>query len=392
MLKNSTILIVDDEPEAIKGYEQFLNPDSHKANQRKSSRSKSSSSTVTPSGGEDEFRLLTATSGVEALKLFLEETKKGNKIAAGFFDVKLGAGIDGLEVIRQIKEVDHDMLCVVVTAYQDRSVDDIGKFFGEAFRDRWDFLSKPFTQGEIIQKARQMVSSWNRKKQLEATQSQLVASERLAAVGQIARGVGHEFGNILLRILGKADLALGETDVTKIKAHLEVVVKAAERAGSIVKNLQTFSKTEPKLIQGSIHQPIEEALSLVNHELVKHSVKAEKSLKATKEISLDLGAMGQVFLNLMINALHAMPKSGKLILSTEDTHDGILTKIQDSGAGIPSDVLPRIFEFGFSTKGEQGSGVGLYITKEIIESHRGKISVKSQIGSGTTFEIWLPGK
>ena len=218
----------------------------------------------------ERYNLLLAKSGEEAVEIVKKEMAAGRRVAAGFFDVKLEGGMDGLSTISAIKAMDKEIRCVVVTAYHDRSVEEINQLFGEEFKDQWDYLNKPFTQGEIVQKARQMVAAWNRKRELDAVNQQLVRSERLAAVGQVARGVGHEFGNILLRIIGKTDLALMEKDVTKIHDHLKVVMTAAERAGTIVRNLQSFSKTEPKFQVASItRRPLDESLSLVNHELVK---------------------------------------------------------------------------------------------------------------------------
>ena len=390
---NNRILIVDDESEARSGYVQFLNPTKQSA-VRRSSRSRSadqsSPSVPKPSSSGPEFEILEASTGEEAVALFKKEKNEGRPIAAGFFDVKLGPGIDGLEVIRQIKSIDEDILCVVVTAYQDRSVEDIGDFFGENFKDRWDFLTKPFTQGEIVQKARQMVASWNRKKQLEITQKQLIASERLAAIGQVARGVGHEFGNILQRILGKSDLALMENDLEKMKSHVEIIMKASERAGVIVKNLQSFSKTTPQKKMTAITEPIQEALSLVNHEFIKHSIQVDEQLQSKASIEIDSGAIGQVFLNLFINAMHAMDQGGTLEITATDQDQSVEVKVKDSGKGMDPETLNQIFDFAFTTKGEKGSGIGLSVTKQIMDAHRAQIQVQSQLGQGTIFTLSFP--
>jgi signal transduction histidine kinase len=387
---NKTLLIVDDEPETLKGYGEFLTP-GPSTPARKSSRS---TSIETAASTQDDYNLLLAKSGEEAVALFKAEMAAGRRVAAGFFDVKLGGGMDGLATIQAIKAIDPEIFCVIVTAYHDRSVDEINELFGEDFRDHWDYLNKPFTRGEIVQKARQMVAAWNRKQELSLVTQQLIRSERLAAIGQVARGIGHEFGNILMRIMGKSDLALGETDVAKIHAHLEVVLKASERAGVIVRNLQSFSKAESKVQSAEIVVPIEEALSLLNHEFVKGSIKVVKDFQPVNPQKLDVGALGQVFLNLLVNAMHAMPKGGTVKISVKPTQDaagvGTEVRVADVGSGIPPEVLPKIFEFAFTTKGDQGSGIGLSVSKDIVESHGGKISVKSEPGKGTEFTIWIP--
>jgi signal transduction histidine kinase len=394
MEENRTLLIVDDEVETLKGYQEFLTPKPVVPTRRSSRRLYGTGPTENQPVSE-EYRLLSAQSGEEALKIFEKELKQGNRIAAGFFDVKMGGGMDGLATIHAIKAMDKDIHCVVVTAYQDRSVEEINQIFGEDFKDQWDYLNKPFTQGEIVQKARQMVSAWNRKRHIESITQQLIRSERLASVGQVAKGVGHEFGNILQRIMGKVDLALLESDLSKVQEHLKVVLKASERAGVIVRNLQSFTKPEPVFQFESLTVPIEESLSLVGHELSKCSIEVEKDFQDTPKLKMDVGGIAQVLLNLFINASHAMAKGGKIKVTIEkpldqDGKKWTCLKVTDTGSGIREDVLPRIFDFAYSTKGDGGSGLGLAVSKQIIEAHGGVISVKTEVGKGSEFSILLP--
>jgi signal transduction histidine kinase len=389
--ENRTLLIVDDEPETLKGYVEILSPKAQTA-ARKSSRLKAEEA---PAASNETFNLILAETGEQAIDLMKKELQAGRRIAAGFFDVKLGQGLDGLETIRTIKELDRDIYCAVVTAYHDRSVDEINDIFGDDFKEQWDYLNKPFTQGEILQKARQMIAAWNRHRLLASMNQLLMRSERMAGIGQVARGIGHEFGNILMRIMGKADIALMETDPAKMKEHLEVILKASERAKNIVRNLQSLSKSEPHFENAEINKPIQEALSLFSHDLVKVSVKLEQSLQAVPKTRIDTGGLAQVFLNLFINAAHAMPQGGILKVETltaknEEGVLGVVAKVSDSGVGIEPAILPKIFDFAFSTKGSSGSGLGLAISQEIIVAHQGKISVKSELGKGTEFQIWIP--
>lgn len=400
MEQNRTIIIVDDEPETVKGYVQFLTPAEQNAVRKSSRRAFGTGPTAAPGTAgaptaDESYRLLLAHSGEEALKIVEKEMKEGRRIAAGFFDVKLEGGMDGLATIHAIKSMDPDIHCVVVTAYHDRSVEEINNIFGEQFKDQWDYLNKPFTQGEIVQKARQMTAAWNRKRMIEAMNAQLVQTERLAAIGQVARGVGHEFGNILLRIIGKADMALVSKDVAKIHDHVKVIMTAAERAAVIVKNLQSFGKTEPFFQPAVITAALDEALTLMSHELVKFNVTVEKDIKETPQLQIDVGGLAQVFLNLFINAAHAMPNGGKIKVTVEtaagpEGKPGVVAKVADSGTGIPADVLPKIFDFAFTTKGARGSGIGLSVSKQIVESHHGALTVQTEVGKGTEFSIWVP--
>jgi signal transduction histidine kinase len=389
---NWRILIVDDESEALKGYEEFLKPPSVQSSVRSSRGSAAPKLDVVSAA--DPFELFMASSGDEAVTIFKREFEAGRPIAAGFFDVKMAGRLDGLQTILEIKAIDPRVYCAVVTAYHDRTVDEIHKLFGEEFKDHWDYLNKPFTRGEIVQKARQMVAAWNRSQQLATTQAQLIRAEKMAAIAQVARGVGHEFGNILLRVMGKLDLALMQTQDEKIKAHMQEALKATDRASIIVRNLQSFSKVEPKMEIGTLSQPIDEALSLMNHELIKASVQVERNVQSKSAFRMDSRALGQVFLNLFINAKHAMPKGGKLSVTVEDLslkgRNGISCRVKDTGIGISKDILPRIFEYAFTTKGDTGSGLGLSISKDIVEQHGGVITVSSEQGKGTEFSLWFP--
>jgi signal transduction histidine kinase len=110
---------------------------------------------------------------------------------------------------------------------------------------------------------------------------------------------------------------------------------------------------------------------------------------------MDTGGLAQVLLNLFINASHAMPQGGKIKVTIEKTQDQdgkkwTCLKVADTGTGIRDEVLPRIFDFAYSTKGDAGSGLGLAVSKQIIEGHGGKITVKTELGKGTEFSILLP--
>lgn len=381
---NNRLLVVDDEKDIVQAYKDFLTPTSLAP--KKSSRS----AAAPPESAAPGYQILTAHSGMDAVAVMLAEFKAGRRIAGAFFDVKMEGAIDGLQAIQEIWKIDPDVHCTVVTAYHDRNVDDIDSLFGPRFKDQWDYLNKPFTQAEIVQKARQMVAAWNRKRSLEQAQAQLVSSERLAAIGQVARGIHHEFGNFLQTIVGQADLALRVKEIEKVHEKLNVIIQAGEKASVIVRNLQSFSKSGAPRAKSDLSKILKDTVQLLNHEFKKKVVEIVDQTTSCSAFMGSSAEIEQVFLNLLINAVHAQANGGKIEIGCKDDGDSVVGWVKDYGTGIPADVLPRIFEYAFTTKGERGSGLGLSICKDIIDSHKGTITVETEAGKGTLFKIRLP--
>ena len=148
---NNRILVVDDEKDIVQAYVDLLNP-TRSGSVKHSSRKSAAVNNAEEKANVSEYEILKAYSGEEALELIQAEYKAGRRIVGGFFDVKLEGGMDGLQLIRELWKLDPDLLCTVVTAYHDRSIDDIDQLFGSQFKDQWDYLNKPFTQAEIVKK------------------------------------------------------------------------------------------------------------------------------------------------------------------------------------------------------------------------------------------------
>lgn len=384
---NSRLLVVDDEKDIVQAYKDFLAPRASSAPKRSSRTTQIEPASTSSSSG---YQILSAHSGMDAVALALSEYKAGRRIAGAFFDVKMEGAIDGLQAIQEIWKIDPDVHCTVVTAYHDRNVDDIDSLFGPRFKDQWDYLNKPFTQAEIVQKARQMIAAWNRKRSLEQAQAQLVSSERLAAIGQVARGIHHEFGNFLQTIVGQADLALRLKEVEKVHEKLNLIIQAGERASVIVRNLQSFSKTGAPRAKSDLSKIIQDTLQLLSHEFRKKSIQVVTQTTVCAPFLGNAAEIEQIFLNLLINAVHALQGGGKIEIGCKDDGDSVIGWVKDHGTGIPSDALPHIFEYAFTTKGERGSGLGLSICKDIMDSHQGTITVETELGKGTVFTVRLP--
>jgi two-component system NtrC family sensor kinase len=397
---NRRLIVVDDEPGILDAYRIILGQVTSSAPVIVSSRRGGAAAAVAaPVQAADPFEVVYAATGEAALIEIEKAYKAGTPFCGGFFDVKLGAGIDGIETIRRAKDLDPNILVCMVTAYQDRSLDEIGKIFGTEFADRWDFLTKPFAHNEILQKARNLESNWDRRKrevehlqQIQTQHEQLVRSERLAAIGGLARGIGHEFGNILHRIIGNAELALQKNDAGEMKEALKIIATASERAGVIVRNLQSLVKMQVKREAINLYEPFKECQSLIDHELRKSAVVLNEQWDGSlPRIQANRVEIGQVFLNLMINAVHSMEPNGGTLTVKSYIEDGkACIEISDTGCGIPPENMSKLFEPLFTTKGDRGTGIGLSVTRKIVTNHNGHIAVQSTVGKGTTFKLIFP--
>jgi PAS domain S-box-containing protein len=243
--------------------------------------------------------------------------------------------------------------------------------------------------------------------QLKATQAQLVQAAKLAAVGELAAGVAHELNNPLTSVLGFAELLLHNPAADDPFQHdMEIIAREAWRARDIVRNLLDFARqNKPQRLPAGVNQILRQTLDLIRQHIEKSGIAiAEDYAPDLGLLTLDVGQMKQVFLNLITNATHAMPKGGSLSLRTARVGDEVAVSVSDTGVGIPPEMLDHIFEPFFTTKEVgQGTGLGLSISLGIVQEHGGRITVESRVGEssrpgpapgsgpgGSTFTVWLP--
>lgn len=225
---------------------------------------------------------------------------------------------------------------------------------------------------------------------------QILQTERLAAVGQLAAGAAHEINNPLAIISARAQLLELKEQDEKRKKELAVISQQIERISKILSNLMEFARpVPPKLKDVDIHVVLDRTLELVGSGFAKYGIGVEKQYDpGMVRIKADPSQLEQVFLNLVINARHAMEKSGGVLtVSTHLSEDQTtaVIKIADQGTGISRENMKRIFDPFFSTKEEgKGTGLGLSTSLGIINSHFGKIDIESTLGQGAAFIIDLP--
>ncbi|MFC1521522.1 sensor histidine kinase [Elusimicrobiota bacterium] len=232
---------------------------------------------------------------------------------------------------------------------------------------------------------------------LEETQSQLIQSEKLAAIGELAAGVAHELNNPMTGILGFAQILLqGKNLNAQQKEDLESICSQSERCSQIIRNLLQFSRRrEPQREAVNPISMLEAAIKLVRYEFSTSGVEITCNFpnSVPPPVYADPSQLQQVILNMLTNAKQAMEdkKPGKLSIQAGYTDEKVDLKFTDNGSGISANNLPRIFDPFFTTKPVgKGTGLGLSISYGIIEHHGGTINVDTEEGKGTTFTIELP--
>jgi len=228
---------------------------------------------------------------------------------------------------------------------------------------------------------------------LRKTEAQLVRSEKLASLGQLAAGIAHEIRNPLTSInILIHSLTESLPPETAHREDLKVIEEEIQRINEIVEQFLRFAKPAPPLFKETEIAPVfDETLQLLRPRLERDRISVHREFDALPPITLDRDQIKQVVLNLLINAIQAMPEGGRLDLSARVSGDSLWMKlsIRDSGMGIPPEDLGKLFDPFFSTK-EGGIGLGLSIAHRIIDQHHGKVEVESHPGVGTTFHLWLP--
>jgi signal transduction histidine kinase/putative methionine-R-sulfoxide reductase with GAF domain len=228
---------------------------------------------------------------------------------------------------------------------------------------------------------------------LRKAEDQLIRSEKLAALGQLAAGIAHEIRNPLTSI--NILIHSLRENVPSDNTHgedLRVIEEEIDRINEIVDQFLRFAKPASPLLEKTEVLPIfEETLQLLKPQIKRRKISVQKKFQPLPLITMDREQMKQVVLNLLLNAIQAMPEGGRLGLAARvpEDHQWIRLSIQDSGIGIPHEDMSKLFDPFFSTK-EGGIGLGLSIAHRIVDQHQGKIEVESVPGEGTRFTIWLP--
>ena len=233
--------------------------------------------------------------------------------------------------------------------------------------------------------------------QLEHATERLIVSEKLAAVGEITASVAHEINNPVAVIQGNLELARDNLGHAAQKAEVEfqLIDDQVYRIGVIVSKLLQFARPEEYSGADNVIDPaqvVQDCLVLTRHQMQAAGIRCEVKTDSTSQVRMSRTEFQQVVVNLLVNAVHALEKGGTLRIAVFEDGASVCIEVNDTGAGIDSSILPKIFNPFFTTKQAQGTGLGLSISRQILNSAGGDISVRSEIGVGSCFRVRLPKK
>ena len=234
--------------------------------------------------------------------------------------------------------------------------------------------------------------------QLAGMQSQLMQAQKLGSVGALASSITHEFNNILMTVINYAKMGLRHKDPATREKAFEKILAAGQRASKITTGMLSYARAKGDRRESlSLTQVLQDVLVLIEKDLQMNRVRLQTNLIDEPYAEINAGQVQQVLLNLLINARQAMEGGGVLNVTVRSNEaDGMgEIAIRDTGSGIPAEKLSSIFDPFFSTKkadanGQGGTGLGLALCKDVIESHRGRIRVESALGQGTCFTLRFP--
>jgi signal transduction histidine kinase len=458
MIENRRILLVDDMPTIHDDFRKILVP-------REPARSALDAAKAALFGDEPKtasprFELDSAYQGEEGLAKVVDSVRADRPYAMAFVDMRMPPGWDGVTTIEHLWRADPRLQVVICTAYSDTSWEEVLTRLDA--RDRLLILKKPFDNIEVRQLASALSTKWeltqqaalqidqleqavgertrslmhtnealqaeiSERKQLEA---QLVQSEKLASIGQLAAGVAHEinnpigyvcsnFGTLekyladLFRMLSAYEAAepgIASAEVaTALKALRERVqleflkedvpglmqesMEGIARVRRIVEDLKDFSRVDSgqEWQWADLHKGIDSTLNIVDSE-VRYKADVVKEYGDLPAVHCLPSQINQVVLNLVINAAHAIgPGRGRITIRTGTEGDQAWLEVSDTGCGIAPQNLSRIFDPFFTTKPiGQGTGLGLALSYGVVRKHGGRIDVRSQPGQGSHFRVLLP--
>jgi len=320
-------------------------------------------------------------------------------------DLKM-PGKDGLWLTEQIHSHEPNLPIILITAYAD-----MGSAQRAISLGIYEYYTKPIDLHQVlggvqrglefrrlVEENRSYQEELERKvevrtKELERVYQELLQNEKLSEVGRLAAGVVHEVLNPLSVVMGRIEMVMMDQSLGEpLRKSLQMSQEQLKRAVKIMDNLRRFSKQRPSLRElMDVNELLSQTVDLVSYETRSAKIVVEENFGTLPEILADKDQLSQVSLNLIKNAIDAMPEGGKLLLITafDKESDCVMVAFKDAGVGIPEDIQDKVFELFFTTK-KKGTGLGLGICRGIVEAHGGTLKLESKVGEGTIFTMKLP--
>ncbi|HWH81414.1 MAG TPA: ATP-binding protein [Burkholderiaceae bacterium] len=459
-LQNRRILLVDDMPAIHADFRKILAPQTPEGTELGAAEAALFGDEPKPAANAVAFELDSAYQGQEALAKVHASLAAGLPYALAFVDMRMPPGWDGVQTIEHLWQADPRLQIVICTAYSDTSWDEVLARLDA--QDRLLILKKPFDPVEVRQLASTLTAKWGMTEQVAAQltvleeavrertreitlanealkaeiggrkhlEGQLVQSEKLASIGQLAAGVAHEINNPIGYIFSNfgtlegyldrlfemlaayedAELSVSAPGVVAglrslrervelefLKEDIPVLMRESKqgivRVRQIVQDLKDFSHVDskPDFQWANLHQGIDSTLNVVASE-IKYKADVVKEYGLIPDVECLPSQINQVVMNLVVNAAHAMGEErGRITIRTGVEGEQVWLEVADSGSGIPPETLKRVFEPFFTTKPVgKGTGLGLSLSYGIVQKHQGRIDVASVVGQGTTFRVTLP--
>lgn len=330
-----------------------------------------------------EYIILTALSGQEGLDLL-----KDNTVSLIISDQRM-PNMSGVEFLEKSIAMYPDVVRIILTGFTD--VEDlIGAInTGQVYR----YITKPWDPNDLKVTVKRALESLELTVENKRLFEDVVRLEKMATVGQVASGIAHEVRNQLSALMGVQLIQQQHPDDEFIKIVSEQTIMARDRILNILNDVKSFGKQmdetlKQETIQASLLLKL--AVDILSFDSDTKRIEFNIQEDTDAAVFCDQNRIIQVLINLARNAAHAQNGEGVIVLRVSETDSRVLLQVIDSGCGIPPDNQEKIWQPFFTTKGEKGTGLGLQISKRIVQAHKGDLTFESEVNKGTTFTIDLP--
>ena len=290
-------------------------------------------------------------------------------------------GMDGLALLREIRRLCPDAVLMLLTGYADKesaidAINEVGIY---------QYVEKPWDLDDLLLKIK---AGLERKDLVQ----RLVDSERLAAVGRVISGIAHEIGN-QLALIGYAEAIKQKTKDAEVAEFADVIIAAQKRLATMVGEIKDYARREGGAVDrqpADVAAVVDEALSILRYDRDVAGIKLVRRFDGHPLARVHRGKLAQVVINLVKNAAQASPRGGEVTVSLAQQGDRVVLGVADGGSGMSAETLARVGEPFFSTRGDRGTGLGIGISRRIVEEHEGTLTFASKPGEGTRATVTFP--